>query len=73
MKLREAEAAQQARTPVEYLAINAEWLSQGWHDATISAVDSHEKHPRVWLRVENSGGVTLEGKKDIRERLRVKE
>ena len=74
MRLAQVEAAQQAGTPVEYLAQEDwTWLPNGWHDATVSAVDSNKEHPRVWLRVGNSGGVTLEGKKEIKERLRRKD
>ena len=72
MKLHEIEATLKARTPVHVYSPDG-WPVQGWHDATVAGIDSDKEHPRVWLNVGRSGQIVLESKKDIGERLRIKE
>ncbi len=72
MTIQEAKQALNDQTPVEFLS-HGGWLEPGWHTMSVSAIDENEDAPRVWLRYGLSGGVGIVGKKDIRERLRVKE
>lgn len=74
MTIVEVKSALQQRTPVQFhSAGEMAWLPEGWHDATISALDEDKKHPRVWLNIGCSSGIEVHGKKDIRELLRVKQ